>query len=206
MARPILQNRKLPEWYPITFFNELYYLNAVGTIWTDDLPPVQGLATIEERKLSLNISNPVCETLSKPIPRNNTSHDILDRMASMLDKINAPIASNSAFGTSLLQGEENIGRLLYLKLELSIQRDFAAVYKIASLQLAQPFLSVVSQPDCWGRLLQHKWSRLRRACILNTLLNFAVTVVLICFVQNLAPDECGVIAPWYIFWFTNGCD
>lgn len=83
---------------------------------------------------------------------NNTAAGILDTMASVLEKVHGPIASNSAFGTSLLQGEENIGQFLYLegieyimwntydvhfyssfslamlfpKLELSIQRDFAA--------------------------------------------------------------------------------
>lgn len=154
--RPILQNKELPEWYRITLFNELYYLNAGGTIWTDGLPPVQSLATVEERKFSLDLSNPVCEALNKSIPGNNTSLDILDRMSSTLEKINTSFASNSAFGTSLLQGEENIGQLLYLegieyymwntydvhfyssfalimlfpKLELSIQRDFAAAVTI----------------------------------------------------------------------------
>lgn len=85
--------------------------------------------------------------------QNDTSVDILGRMTSMLEQIYAPIASNSAFGTNLLQeGEENIGQFLYLegveyqmwntydvhfyssfalimlfpKLELSVQRDFAA--------------------------------------------------------------------------------
>ncbi|KAK8971309.1 hypothetical protein KSP40_PGU005733 [Platanthera guangdongensis] len=151
--RPILQNKELPEWYPITLFNELYYLNAGGTIWTDGHLPVQSLATIDGIKFSLDMSNPVVEALTKLIPQNNTSLDILDRMSSTLEKINIPIASNSAFGTSLLLAdEENIGQLLYLegieycmwntydvhfyssfalimlfpKLELSIQRDFAA--------------------------------------------------------------------------------
>ncbi|KAK9271376.1 hypothetical protein L1049_026966 [Liquidambar formosana] len=74
-------------------------------------------------------------------------------MTSLLEQIHAPVASNSAFGTNLLQnGDENFGQFLYLegmyyhmwntydvhfyssyallmlfpKLELSIQRDFAA--------------------------------------------------------------------------------
>ncbi|KAF0900398.1 hypothetical protein E2562_031589 [Oryza meyeriana var. granulata] len=37
--RPILQDKSLPEWYPVTLFNELCYLNAGGTIWTDGQPP-----------------------------------------------------------------------------------------------------------------------------------------------------------------------
>ncbi|RWW70847.1 hypothetical protein BHE74_00021484, partial [Ensete ventricosum] len=84
--------------------------------------------------------------------RLNTVVNILDRMTSILEKLYAPIQSNSATGMSLLEGEENIGQFLYLegieycmwntydvhfyssyslimlfpKLELSIQRDFAA--------------------------------------------------------------------------------
>lgn len=149
---PFLHDKTLPEWYPVTLFNELYYLNAGGTIWTDGLPPIQSLSAIEESKFSLDLLSLDCENLSQSVPQNNTAVDILDRMASILEKIHAPIASNSAFGTSLLQGEENIGQFLYLegleyymwntydvhfyasfslimlfpKLELSIQRDFAA--------------------------------------------------------------------------------
>ncbi|KAK8947812.1 hypothetical protein KSP40_PGU003950 [Platanthera guangdongensis] len=149
---PILQNKELPKWYPVTLFNELYYLNAGGSIWTDGLPPKQSFSTIDERMFSLDMLNSDAEALSKLVPQNNTAVNILDRMSSVLEKIHAPIASNSAFGTSLLQGEENIGQFLYLegleylmwntydvhfyssfalimlfpKLELSIQRDFAA--------------------------------------------------------------------------------
>ncbi|KAA8537047.1 hypothetical protein F0562_029525 [Nyssa sinensis] len=38
--RPILEDKRLPEWYPITLFNELYYLNSGGTVWTDGSPPL----------------------------------------------------------------------------------------------------------------------------------------------------------------------
>ncbi|KAL6646589.1 hypothetical protein ACP70R_015666 [Stipagrostis hirtigluma subsp. patula] len=37
--RPTLQDKTLPDWYPVALFNELYYLNAGGTIWTDGQPP-----------------------------------------------------------------------------------------------------------------------------------------------------------------------
>ncbi|KAF9603546.1 hypothetical protein IFM89_037027 [Coptis chinensis] len=150
--RPILEDRRFPEWYPITLFNELYYLNAGGTIWTDGSPPLQSLVTIERKKFSLDRSN---SDVQKPVitPQGDIAVDILERMTSVLEQIYKPVTSNSAFGTSLLQnGEENIGQLLYLegieycmwntydvhfyasfalimlfpKLELSIQRDFAA--------------------------------------------------------------------------------
>lgn len=119
---------------------------------TDGLPPIQSLATIEERKFSLDISKGDIENLAKMIPGNNTAVNILDRMASVLENLHASISSNSAIGTYFLQGEENVGQFLYLegieyymwntydvhfyssfslvmlfpRLELSIQRDFAA--------------------------------------------------------------------------------
>lgn len=40
--RPVLEDEKLPEWYRVTLFNELYYLVAGGTIWTDGGPPLEG--------------------------------------------------------------------------------------------------------------------------------------------------------------------
>ncbi|KAF5177277.1 Non-lysosomal glucosylceramidase [Thalictrum thalictroides] len=150
--RPILEDKRFPEWYPTTLFNELYYLNAGGTIWTDGSPPVQSLVTIDQKKFSLDRSKSDVEgaTIS---PQEDTAVNILERMTSVLERIYQPVTSNSAFGTSLLQkGEENIGQLLYLegveyrmwntydvhfyasfalimlfpKLQLSIQRDFAA--------------------------------------------------------------------------------
>ncbi|MCL7022955.1 hypothetical protein MKW94_016893 [Papaver nudicaule] len=146
--RPILEDKRLPEWYPITLFNELYYLNAGGTIWTDGSLPLQSLVTIAKRKFSLDKSDTT--TINS---ENDIAVDILERMTTVLEQIHLPVASNSAFGPSLLQkGEENIGQFLYLegieyrmwntydvhfyssfalimlfpKIELSIQRDFAA--------------------------------------------------------------------------------
>ncbi|GAV63282.1 DUF608 domain-containing protein/GBA2_N domain-containing protein [Cephalotus follicularis] len=151
--RPILEDKRLPEWYPVTLFNELYYLNSGGTVWTDGSPPVHSLISIVERKFSLDRSLSDLKNIIDVPPQNDTSGDILGRMTSILEQIHTPIASNSAFGTNLLQeGEENIGQFLYLegveypmwntydvhfyssfalvllfpKLQLSIQRDFAA--------------------------------------------------------------------------------
>ncbi|MQM17314.1 hypothetical protein Taro_050281 [Colocasia esculenta] len=36
---PILKDEKLPEWYKFTLFNELYFLVAGGTLWTDGESP-----------------------------------------------------------------------------------------------------------------------------------------------------------------------
>ncbi|KAM0940195.1 putative glucosylceramidase [Dioscorea sansibarensis] len=150
--QPILKDKDLPEWFRVTLFNELYYLNAGGTIWTDGSPPVRSLASIEKVKFSLDTLNLSCTKVTDVDPCDNTAVTILEKMTSVLEKIHIPAASNSAFGTTLLQGEENIGQFLYLegieysmwntydvhfyssfsllmlfpKLELSIQRDFAA--------------------------------------------------------------------------------
>lgn len=40
--QPVLKDEKLPEWYRVTLFNELYYLVAGGTVWTDGGPALQG--------------------------------------------------------------------------------------------------------------------------------------------------------------------
>ncbi|RLM57828.1 non-lysosomal glucosylceramidase isoform X1 [Panicum miliaceum] len=147
---PILQDKRFPAWYPVTLFNELYYLNAGGTIWTDGLPPIQSLTGIGGKKFSLDMLND--DDVNEMVQQNNTASDILNRMASVLERMHASIASNSAIGTTLLHGEENIGQFLYLegieyymwntydvhfyasfslvmlfpKLQLSVQRDFAA--------------------------------------------------------------------------------
>ncbi|KAF6159699.1 hypothetical protein GIB67_029957 [Kingdonia uniflora] len=150
--KPILNDKRFPEWYPQTLFNELYYLNAGGTIWTDGSLPVKSLVTIEEKKFSLDKSRLDIKD-SIMTPQNETAVNILGKMTTILEEIHSPIASNSAFGTSFLRkGEENIGQLLYLegveyhmwntydvhfyasfalimlfpKLELSISRDFVA--------------------------------------------------------------------------------
>ncbi|XP_059447345.1 uncharacterized protein LOC132178805 isoform X2 [Corylus avellana] len=151
--RPILDDKRLPEWYPITLFNELYFLNSGGTVWTDGSPPVHSLVSIVKRKFSLDRSRSGLKDIVDVYHQNDTAADVLERMTSKLEQIHTTISSNSALGTNLLQkGEENIGQFLFLegieyhmwntndvsfyssfalvmlfpKIELSIQRDFAA--------------------------------------------------------------------------------
>lgn len=165
--------------YPITLFNELYYLNSGGAVWTgmysvqstllkfdylmnmsslficlaDGSPPVHSLVSIGHRKFSLDWSQSGLKRIADVPNQNDTAVNILERMSSILEQIHTPVALNSAFGTNLLQdGEENIGQFLYLegieylmwntydvhfyssfalimlfpKIQLSIQRDFAA--------------------------------------------------------------------------------
>ncbi|KAL6545695.1 hypothetical protein OROGR_009569 [Orobanche gracilis] len=151
--RPILEDKRLPEWYPPTLFNELYYLNAGGTIWTDGCPPIHSLRNIGKRKFSLDRSNTDSSVTANTPGQYETALNILERMTSLLHEIHTPVSSTSALGTNLLQkGEENVGQFLYLegieyhmcntydvhfyasfalimlfpKLELAVQRDFAA--------------------------------------------------------------------------------
>ena len=122
-------------------------------IFADGSPPVHNLASIVQRKFSLDSFRPGLKDIIDVPHLNDTAGDILERMTSVLDQIHTTTSSNSAFGPNLLQkGEENIGQFLYLegieyhmwntydvhfyssfalvmlfpKLELSIQRDFAA--------------------------------------------------------------------------------
>jgi uncharacterized protein (DUF608 family) len=55
--RPILDNEKLPEWYRVTLFNELYYLVAGGTVWTDGGPALEGKSELSQPS-SANTSAP----------------------------------------------------------------------------------------------------------------------------------------------------
>ncbi|CAN1855262.1 Non-lysosomal glucosylceramidase [Linum perenne] len=148
--KPILEDKRLPEWYPVTLFNELYYLNAGGTIWTDGSLPLQSLTSIRDRKFSLDTS-----ILHATRNNNDTAVEILEKMVTTYEQMNnrTTTTSNPAFGTHLMkQGEEHVGNFLYLegseylmfntydvhyyssfailmlfpKLELNFQRDFAA--------------------------------------------------------------------------------
>ncbi|KAG2312367.1 hypothetical protein Bca52824_023924 [Brassica carinata] len=126
---PILLDNSLPDWYRVTLFNELYYFNSGGAIWTDGLPHKQN---IERSKISNT-------------EQNNIDIDILQKINAVCDQVHhSPHQSQNV--------EENIGQFIYLegieylmyntydvhfyssfallilfpKLELSIQRDFAA--------------------------------------------------------------------------------
>ncbi|GAB4849166.1 hypothetical protein Ancab_003976 [Ancistrocladus abbreviatus] len=151
--KPVLEDKRVPEWYPITLFNELYFLNAGASVWTDGSPPTHNLMTIEDQKFSLDRSKSRIENAVHASDHNDTAINILERMTSIFEQMHKTVGANSAFGPNLLQeDEENIGQFLYFegteyrmwntydvhfyssfalvmlfpKLQLSIQRDFAA--------------------------------------------------------------------------------
>ncbi|KAJ1275211.1 hypothetical protein BS78_05G119200 [Paspalum vaginatum] len=144
---PILKDERFPAWYPVTLFNELYYLNAGGTIWTDGLPPIQSLTAIGGNKFSLDMINGESDDFNEMVRQNNTASNILQRMASLFESMHASIASNSAIGTTLLQGEENIGQFLYLEgieyymwntYDVHFYASFSLIMLFPKLQLSVP--------------------------------------------------------------------
>lgn len=55
---PILTNESLPEWYRFTLFNELYFLVAGGTIWTEsETGTEKGESLATDRATKLVVSN-----------------------------------------------------------------------------------------------------------------------------------------------------
>ncbi|OEL20077.1 Non-lysosomal glucosylceramidase, partial [Dichanthelium oligosanthes] len=163
--RPILNDKRLPEWYPVALFNELYYLNAGGTIWTDGQPP---------KKAGFAPSGTATEPFLLDAPRaadgvvaNGTGggsavDGVLRAMASATERPHA----TAAFGSALLRGgEENVGQFMYLEgmeynmyntydvhfyssfallalfpeLELSLQRDFARAVLLHDPRLRRTF-------------------------------------------------------------------
>ncbi|XP_020575799.1 non-lysosomal glucosylceramidase-like [Phalaenopsis equestris] len=169
---PILQDKNLPSWYPPTLFNQLYYLNAGGAIWTDGLPSIQNLVSIEERKFYLDPSSLNQNVKTNPLV-SNTAAGILTKMTSLMEVPHSHIAPKPALGTSLLlEGEENVGQFLYLegseyhmfntydvhfyssfallmlfpKLELSIQRDFAMAVLIHDPENIKPIFGHEKAP------------------------------------------------------------
>lgn len=108
---------------------------------------------VEEKRFSLQKRHATSTKANRTTFESDTAIAILDSMSTALEQVRTSTSSPCAFGTSLLQeGEENIGQFLYLegieyrmwntydvhfyssfalvmlfpKLELAIQRDFAA--------------------------------------------------------------------------------
>ncbi|VAI19645.1 unnamed protein product [Triticum turgidum subsp. durum] len=147
---PILQDKRLPEWYPLALFNELYYLIAGGTIWTDGRPPRMSVAssgTGTQDPFSLDVFRRTdLQGSGTPVP-------VVDGVLGEMTSVTERLRSAAAFGATLLgDGEENVGQFLYLEsmeyhmwntydvhyfyvsfallslfpeIELSLQRDFA---------------------------------------------------------------------------------
>ncbi|CAK9165382.1 unnamed protein product [Ilex paraguariensis] len=150
--------------YPITLFNELYYLNAGGTIWTDGSPPLHSLSIIGETKFSLDWSKSNLKNSINTSNDNDTAVDILGRMASVLQEIHTSAPVTSAFGTNLLQkGEENIGQFLCLKgIEYHMGNTYDVhFYASFSLIMLFPKLEFSIQRDYAAAVMMHDPSKMR---------------------------------------------
>lgn len=189
--RPILEDKRLPEWYPITLFNELYYLNSGGTVWTDGSPPVHSLVSVGGRKFSLDRSQSGLKSIIETPNDNNTAVDILGRMTSALDQMHTSVASNSAIGTNLLQlGEENIGQFLYFEgveyhmwntYDVHFYASFALIMLFPKIQLSiqRDFAAAVMMHDPSTRRLLHDGQRVPRK------------------VLGAVPHDIGLDDPWF---------
>uniref|UniRef100_A0A0D9X3Q7 Non-lysosomal glucosylceramidase n=1 Tax=Leersia perrieri TaxID=77586 RepID=A0A0D9X3Q7_9ORYZ len=177
--RPILQDKNLPEWYPITLFNELYYLNAGGTIWTDGQPPKNtGLSSATE-PFSLDTFSTATNGV--------TDVDGILHMVAAATSSSTPAA---AMGTTLLlDGEENVGQLLYLEgMEYNMWNTYD-VHFYASFALISlfPELELNLQRDFVRAVLLHD-PRLRRTLNGATVPRKVLGVV---------PHDMGLNDPWY---------
>lgn len=143
-------NKEIKIFLIDALFNQVY--NPPFWFLADGSLPMQNISTIGQQRFSLGNYTPGPDETLDFAHQNDTSIKILERMKTVLERMHSPLTSNSAFGPTLLQnGEENIGQLLYLegieyhmwntydvhfyssfallmlfpKLELNIQRDFA---------------------------------------------------------------------------------
>uniref|UniRef100_J3MPR4 Non-lysosomal glucosylceramidase n=1 Tax=Oryza brachyantha TaxID=4533 RepID=J3MPR4_ORYBR len=170
--RPILQDKSLPEWYPITLFNELYYLNAGGTIWTekkfvtDGQPPKNTSLSSATEPFNIDTSTNGVNGVGE---RSSAVDGIVRTVAAAAERA----SSTAAMGTALLrEGEENVGQVLYLEgmeynlwntydvhfyasfallalfpeLELNLQRDFIRAVLLHDPRLRHTLIDGVTAP------------------------------------------------------------
>ncbi|GLJ21298.1 hypothetical protein SUGI_0391310 [Cryptomeria japonica] len=125
--RPILKNERLPEWYKFTLFNELYFLVAGGTIWTDGGPPVEQDKTNKEesRKKSRKKENKTETRVTvsaqngdlnhvTEVQRLDASNVVADIESNLLQDQNHENKVTTTEANSGLT-EENVGQFLYLE-------------------------------------------------------------------------------------------
>ncbi|KAL5702713.1 glucosylceramidase [Ranunculus cassubicifolius] len=147
---PILNDASLPEWYKFTLFNELYFLVAGGTIWIDFvLWNEQHGLVVEHEKVNGVPINGVYDMIDdddEKMYKSLCDSESMDREDNSecslvhISNIPAPLSDDEDVGRFLyLEGVEYIMwctydvhfyasfalLVLFPKIELSIQRDFA---------------------------------------------------------------------------------
>ncbi|KAF8668453.1 hypothetical protein HU200_052269 [Digitaria exilis] len=179
--RPILNDKRLPEWYPVGLFNELYYLNAGGTIWTDGQPPKNaGLASSGARTEPFSL-NPLLTT---------TSSSSVDGLLHATSSATASSNATAALGTSLLAaGDDNVGQFMYLEgMEYNMYNTYDVhFYSSFSLLALFPYLELSLQRDFAMAVLIHD-PRRRRTLDGKTVRRKVLGAV---------PHDVGLNDPWF---------
>ncbi|GJN39870.1 hypothetical protein PR202_gb29018 [Eleusine coracana subsp. coracana] len=193
---PILEDKDLPEWYPVALFNELYYLNAGGTIWTDGAPPKNsGFAasgTTSTEPFSLDTSVVVGATATS-----SAVDAVLRAMSTTLSEHHHHL-STAAFGTSLLldpdnnNNNNNIGQFLYSEgAEYNMYNTYDVhFYASFALLTLFPHLELALQRDFARAVLIHD-PRLRRT------LDSTTTATVQRKVLGAVPHDMGLNDPWF---------
>ncbi|KAE8781203.1 Non-lysosomal glucosylceramidase [Hordeum vulgare] len=128
---PILKDEKLPEWYKFTLFNELYFLVAGGTVWTDGQPPaISEASPAYQHKYSKKgaKSESVKDNHVKPAAEQVSDGDDLpngeERSVSTCVAVHGSQMPEQISGLGLQElipyllskdGPENVGKFLYLE-------------------------------------------------------------------------------------------
>ncbi|XP_062192980.1 uncharacterized protein LOC133896401 isoform X2 [Phragmites australis] len=179
--RPVLQDKRLPEWYPVALFNELYYLNAGGTIWTDGQPP---------KKAGFAPSGTGGEPLSLDTLRSADSGTAVDGVLRAMASATERQHAAASFGTALLRGgEENVGQFLYLEgMEYHLWNTYDVhFYSSFALLALFPELELCLQRDFVRAVLLHD-PRLRRTLDGKTVQRKVLGAV---------PHDVGLNDPWF---------
>ncbi|CAD5176314.1 unnamed protein product [Musa acuminata subsp. malaccensis] len=127
---PILQNAKLPDWYKFTLFNELYFLVAGGTVWTDGEAPIieenlsaasdchESTKSKDEKSVSKERHvNMVVERTFTDSNLNNEEFFSPTSVQELADNDDVCVPDSAQTGNVLHQqhNPENVGRFLYLE-------------------------------------------------------------------------------------------
>ncbi|XP_074583993.1 uncharacterized protein LOC141840012 [Curcuma longa] len=126
---PILQDEKLPEWYKFTLFNELYFLVAGGTVWTDGEPPrIKDIVNsgcshnkyVKSRdQKSVSSDRYINFCAKQTFTENKSMNERSLSPTSVLSDTAAPVdnseAVESGYVMQELHNSENVGRFLYLE-------------------------------------------------------------------------------------------
>ncbi|GJN12628.1 hypothetical protein PR202_ga30923 [Eleusine coracana subsp. coracana] len=183
---PILQDKNLPEWYPVALFNELYYLNAGGTIWTDGEPPKNtGFAASGTTTEPFSL-----HTFSVVGAAGTTAADGVLRAISTASEHHHR-RSTAAFGTSLLDDDNNknnVGQFLYSEgTEYNMYNTYDVhFYASFALLTLFPSLELALQRDFAKAVLLHD-PRLRRTLDGKTVQRKVLGAV---------PHDMGLNDPW----------